>query len=235
MAGQSQHHPLGIGGSSGVEPRTDRWWCIAYPRRHPWWESRRRSPSRCAAGAALLHLCGDRVSSAPAPARSFGEAGETWLRESPGESERCACGSPLMEWAAERNERCSPVAGSGELKFDPSRTCDSMAPMPDHSSPADSEIILPRLLGVLSDPTRLGIVRILSDGAERGWGQFSAPVAKSTLSHHLKMLREAGVTQTRQEGTRCYVKLRGMPSTPDSLGYCRPCCRLRSQTISENT
>ncbi|MFC8223770.1 ArsR/SmtB family transcription factor [Streptomyces tendae] len=81
--------------------------------------------------------------------------------------------------------------------------------MPDHSSPADSEIILPRLLGVLSDPTRLGIVRILSDGAERGWGQFSAPVAKSTLSHHLKMLREAGVTQTRQEGTRCYVKLRG--------------------------
>lgn len=88
------------------------------------------------------------------------------------------------------------------------RTPGNMVGMPDHSSPADSEIALPRLLGVLSDPTRLGIVRILSDGAERGWGQFSAPVAKSTLSHHLKMLREAGVTQTRQEGTRCYVKLR---------------------------
>ncbi|MEU5740149.1 ArsR family transcriptional regulator [Streptomyces tendae] len=82
--------------------------------------------------------------------------------------------------------------------------------MPDHhASSADSEISLPRLLGVLSDPTRLGIVRILADGAERGWGQFNAPVAKSTLSHHLKMLREAGVTQTRQEGTRCFVKLRG--------------------------
>ncbi|MFI8485426.1 ArsR/SmtB family transcription factor [Streptomyces rubrogriseus] len=82
--------------------------------------------------------------------------------------------------------------------------------MPNHhAAPADNEISLPRLLGVLSDPTRLGIVRILSDGAERGWGQFSAPVAKSTLSHHLKMLREAGVTQTRQEGTRCFVKLRG--------------------------
>ncbi|MFD5063362.1 ArsR family transcriptional regulator [Streptomyces sp. NPDC058394] len=27
-----------------------------------------------------------------------------------------------------------------------------------------------------------------------------APVAKSTLSHHLEVLREAGVTQTRQEG-----------------------------------
>ncbi|MCX4461866.1 metalloregulator ArsR/SmtB family transcription factor [Streptomyces sp. NBC_01728] len=67
---------------------------------------------------------------------------------------------------------------------------------------------LPRLLGALSDPTRLGIVRVLSDGAERGWGQLRAPVAKSTLSHHLKVLREAGVTRTRQEGTRCFVTLR---------------------------
>jgi DNA-binding transcriptional ArsR family regulator len=82
--------------------------------------------------------------------------------------------------------------------------------MPAHSSslPA-SQITLSRLLGALCDPTRLGIVRILSDGAERGWGQFDAPVAKSTLSHHLKVLREAGVTHTRQEGTRCYVTLRG--------------------------
>ncbi|WP_329536032.1 metalloregulator ArsR/SmtB family transcription factor [Streptomyces sp. NBC_01450] len=67
---------------------------------------------------------------------------------------------------------------------------------------------LPRLLGALSDPTRLGIVRVLSDGAERGWGQLRAPVAKSTLSHHLKVLREAGVARTRQDGTRCFVTLR---------------------------
>ncbi|MCX5087606.1 helix-turn-helix domain-containing protein [Streptomyces sp. NBC_00365] len=67
---------------------------------------------------------------------------------------------------------------------------------------------LPRLLGAFSDPTRLGIVRVLSDGAERGWGQLRAPVAKSTLSHHLKVLREAGVTRTRQDGTRCFVTLR---------------------------
>ncbi|MFD7437970.1 ArsR/SmtB family transcription factor [Streptomyces sp. NPDC059861] len=83
-----------------------------------------------------------------------------------------------------------------------------MVDMRNHSSPADREIELPRLLGALSDPTRLGIVRVLSDGRERGWGQLCAPVAKSTLSHHLKVLREAGVTQTREEGTRCFVKLR---------------------------
>lgn len=85
----------------------------------------------------------------------------------------------------------------------------NLIPMPAPSSPpSQSEITLPRLLGALSDPTRLGIVRVLSDGAERGWGQLRAPVAKSTLSHHLKVLREAGVTETRQEGTRCFVTLR---------------------------
>jgi DNA-binding transcriptional ArsR family regulator len=67
---------------------------------------------------------------------------------------------------------------------------------------------LPRVLSALSDPTRIGIVRVLADGKERGWGQLRAPVAKSTLSHHLKILREAGITRTRQEGTRCYVTLR---------------------------
>ncbi|MFC9914524.1 ArsR/SmtB family transcription factor [Streptomyces sp. NPDC127197] len=85
----------------------------------------------------------------------------------------------------------------------------NLVAMPAPSSPpSQSEITLPRLLGALSDPTRLGIVRVLSDGAERGWGQLRAPVAKSTLSHHLKVLREAGVTETRQEGTRCFVTLR---------------------------
>ncbi|MFE9629266.1 ArsR/SmtB family transcription factor [Streptomyces sp. NPDC006527] len=80
--------------------------------------------------------------------------------------------------------------------------------MRHHSSSIERDIELPRLLGALSDPTRLGIVRVLSDGRERGWGQLCAPVAKSTLSHHLKVLREAGVTQTREEGTRCFVTLR---------------------------
>ncbi|MEU4092839.1 metalloregulator ArsR/SmtB family transcription factor [Streptomyces sp. NPDC026673] len=80
--------------------------------------------------------------------------------------------------------------------------------MADQHSPDPGEISLPRVLAALSDPTRMGIVRVLADGRERGWGQLRAPVAKSTLSHHLKILREAGITRTRQEGTRCYVTLR---------------------------
>jgi DNA-binding transcriptional ArsR family regulator len=74
--------------------------------------------------------------------------------------------------------------------------------------PERHELALTEVMGALSDPIRVGLVRVLSDGRERGWGELRAPVAKSTLSHHLRVLRAAGVTRTRQEGTRCYVELR---------------------------
>ncbi|MCP9952692.1 ArsR/SmtB family transcription factor [Actinomadura madurae] len=74
--------------------------------------------------------------------------------------------------------------------------------------PEPGEMTLVAVLGALSDPIRIGLVRVLSDGRERGWGQLRAPVAKSTLSHHLRVLRDAGLTRTRQEGTRCFVELR---------------------------
>ncbi|WP_028648463.1 helix-turn-helix transcriptional regulator [Nocardiopsis sp. CNT312] len=74
--------------------------------------------------------------------------------------------------------------------------------------PATEELSLPDVMAALSDPLRIGLVRLLADGTERGWGELRAPVAKSTLSHHLRVLRDAGVTRTRQEGTRCFVTLR---------------------------
>jgi DNA-binding transcriptional ArsR family regulator len=74
--------------------------------------------------------------------------------------------------------------------------------------PETDEMTLIDVMGALSDPIRVGLVRVLADGRERGWGELRAPVAKSTLSHHLRVLRDAGVTRTRQEGTRCFVELR---------------------------
>jgi DNA-binding transcriptional ArsR family regulator len=74
--------------------------------------------------------------------------------------------------------------------------------------PELDELTLVPVMAALSDPIRVGLVRVLADGKERGWGQLQAPVAKSTLSHHLRVLRDAGLTRTRQEGTRCYVTLR---------------------------
>ncbi|UBU13498.1 ArsR/SmtB family transcription factor [Nonomuraea gerenzanensis] len=74
--------------------------------------------------------------------------------------------------------------------------------------PEVGEITLTEVMAALSDPIRVGVVRVLADGRERGWGDLRAPVAKSTLSHHLRVLRDAGLTRTRQEGTRCFVTLR---------------------------
>lgn len=71
-----------------------------------------------------------------------------------------------------------------------------------------NDVELTVVLSALSDPVRLGLVQLLADGAERQWGELDAPVSNSTLSHHLKVLRAAGVTRTRDEGTRCYVHLR---------------------------
>ncbi|MCE7003360.1 metalloregulator ArsR/SmtB family transcription factor [Kibdelosporangium philippinense] len=65
------------------------------------------------------------------------------------------------------------------------------------------------VMSALSDPIRVGIVRVLADGNEQAWGDLRVPVGKSTLSHHLKVLRAAGITRTREEGTRCFVRLRG--------------------------
>ncbi|WP_198163290.1 ArsR/SmtB family transcription factor [Rhodococcus sp. WMMA185] len=77
---------------------------------------------------------------------------------------------------------------------------------PQH--PEVSDIRLTAVLAALSDPIRVGVVSQLADNTERGWGELQVPVAKSTLSHHLRVLRDAGITRTRQEGTRCFVVLR---------------------------
>jgi len=55
---------------------------------------------------------------------------------------------------------------------------------------------------------RLGIVRTLHESGELGPGHLYAPVSKSTLSHHLKVLRDAGVTRTRADGAQRLVSLR---------------------------
>lgn len=64
------------------------------------------------------------------------------------------------------------------------------------------------MLHALSDPIRLAIVCTLSEGPERPCGALESAVSKSTLSHHLKVLREAGLTYTRIEGTQRVMSLR---------------------------
>lgn len=74
--------------------------------------------------------------------------------------------------------------------------------------PSPGEITLARVLHALSDPVRLAVAADLAGGQERGSSEFECGVAESTLSHHLKVLRLAGVIKHRKEGTRCFVALR---------------------------
>jgi DNA-binding transcriptional ArsR family regulator len=60
----------------------------------------------------------------------------------------------------------------------------------------------------LSDPARLEIVRRLADGDEPSCGTFELGLSKATLSHHFKVLREAGVVRTRPEGRKRLLSLR---------------------------
>jgi DNA-binding transcriptional ArsR family regulator len=82
--------------------------------------------------------------------------------------------------------------------------------MSDHlpKQPAAEELELPAVLHALSDPVRLQIVRSLADRGACNCGTFAVPVAKSTLSHHLRVLREAGITLTEPSGTQRVVSLR---------------------------
>src|SRR2546423_3134164 len=74
--------------------------------------------------------------------------------------------------------------------------------------PRTEEISLEDVLHALSDPVRLKIVEAIADRDERNCGSVEASVSKSTLSHHFKVLREAGVTHTRANGTQRLISLR---------------------------
>jgi DNA-binding transcriptional ArsR family regulator len=74
--------------------------------------------------------------------------------------------------------------------------------------PRTEDMDLAAVMAALSDPARLEIVRVLAAEGERTCGTFDLGLSKATRSHHFKVLREAGVTRTRAEGTHRHVSLR---------------------------
>lgn len=71
-----------------------------------------------------------------------------------------------------------------------------------------AEIKLKRVMHALSDPERLRIVRTLARGDEITCGALLADRPKSSMSHHFKILREAGLLRTRVEGKDHHNALR---------------------------
>jgi DNA-binding transcriptional ArsR family regulator len=74
--------------------------------------------------------------------------------------------------------------------------------------PTVDAMTLAAVMAALSDPVRVRIVRSLAALGEASCGTFELGISKATRSHHLKVLREAGLTRTRAEGTHRYVSLR---------------------------
>ncbi|OII64992.1 transcriptional regulator [Streptomyces sp. CC53] len=74
--------------------------------------------------------------------------------------------------------------------------------------PARDEIRLEGVLHALSDPMRLRVVRELAAAAsEVSCSHVELPVAKSTSTHHFRVLRESGVIRQVYCGT---AKLNGL-------------------------
>ena len=67
-----------------------------------------------------------------------------------------------------------------------------------------------RFFAALADPTRLAIVRELAGADQVCACDFTSccDVRQPTVSHHLKVLREAGIIDSERRGTWIYYRLR---------------------------
>ena len=83
------------------------------------------------------------------------------------------------------------------------------ATMQPISHPDTSQLTLAAVLYALGDPVRLKIVKVIAEkGEQAGRCCGGSDIAKSTLSHHFKILRESGIIHTEKVGTQHLNSLR---------------------------
>jgi DNA-binding transcriptional ArsR family regulator len=87
-----------------------------------------------------------------------------------------------------------------------------LSAMDDGIEPAAEDIQLLRVLAALADPHRLAAVRFVASHGESWCAQVieqaGLPMTKPTFSHHLRILREAGIITKRIQGAKGYMSLR---------------------------
>lgn len=75
--------------------------------------------------------------------------------------------------------------------------------------PSIDQVELTEILYALADPTRLEIVGLLATaGKKLTCGEIDLNRPKSSMSHHFKILRSAGLVETVVEGTEHMNSLR---------------------------
>jgi len=77
---------------------------------------------------------------------------------------------------------------------------------PQHPDLDDVSILT--VLAALADRTRIAVVQQLRADGEHVCGTFDVDVSHSTLSHHLKLLREAGLIRQWESGRNRMTALR---------------------------
>lgn len=80
--------------------------------------------------------------------------------------------------------------------------------MKELSHPDLKDVSLEAVLQALSDPVRLRIVAMAATEDDLPCQAFLDSIAKSTASHHWRVLRESGLIYQRVEGTKKLNSLR---------------------------
>ncbi len=74
--------------------------------------------------------------------------------------------------------------------------------------PAKDQLSLSSILNALGDPVRLTIIKNLANKPETTCACCQVDMTKSALSHHFKVLREAGLIYVRIEGKQRFLSIR---------------------------
>lgn len=87
----------------------------------------------------------------------------------------------------------------------PPTGCGPCEPAPPADGPADDD--LARLAWAVAHPARVRLLRLLTDRKACVCGELveAMPLAQSTVSQHLKVMKEAGLVQGEVDGPKvCY-------------------------------
>ncbi len=98
---------------------------------------------------------------------------------------------------------CSKEGGTSERE---QGVVDERLPQPDAE-----DIELVKVMHALGDPVRIRLLGVYADGGEHSCAPEAVGLGhlhKSTVSHHMRVMREAGITTTRVAGRNRYVRLR---------------------------
>ena len=80
--------------------------------------------------------------------------------------------------------------------------------MKSRTYPSLKKIPVSVIFDALSDPVRLEIFCALLEQDEISCGKCKSTLSKSTMSHHFKVLTQAGLIQRREEGTIHFLSVR---------------------------